>query len=84
MTECVDSQHVVYLGLFSNISPVVDKTGATPFDLVLDTLGNDTLFWVLTVRFVPMTKNPVISVSLFKFHSIVVSLPQKSSIAITK
>ena len=74
MTVCFDSQHVLYLGLFSNISPVVDKTGATPFVLVLDTLGNDTLFCALSVRFVPVAENPVISVNLFKFYSIAVSL----------
>jgi hypothetical protein len=51
---------MLYLGLFSNISPVVDKTGATLFDLVLDTLGNDALFWSVTVRYVPVIKNPVV------------------------
>lgn len=29
--------------------PVVDKTGAAPFDFVLDTLGNDALFPVVVI-----------------------------------
>lgn len=37
-------QKSLYLGLFSKISPVVERTGAAPFDLKLDTLGNDALF----------------------------------------
>ena len=45
---------ILYLGLFSNMRPVVDKTGAAPFDFVLDTLGNDALFpIVLIVRYDP-------------------------------
>jgi hypothetical protein len=41
---------ILYLGLFSNIRPVVDRTGATPLDLVLDTLGNVALFSPVPVR----------------------------------
>ena len=46
----VEYTNIKYLGLFSNIRPVVDNTGAAHFDLVFDTLGNDALFSIGIVR----------------------------------
>ena len=51
--------NIPYLGLFSKIRPVVDKTGATPLVLVLDTLGNDAPFSVVAVRYVSVMRNTV-------------------------